>query len=237
MTSSYTLYSRDTSPAVINLWDVVHIFEYATSRFAAIREALDKSYVPRTPHFWERFVQHLVWEGNHFVFPFINMCATNNTPPCLPEYLDQIVKMLTSWQIRALDNPGLFQEFVTHRFDISGDLMAQYWTVTIYQYSWWKDRIDLLPLEMPSRIPLDEVLELYHTHIQQTTAAHMLLPNIWRHALGPNPLLNNLQVIRDNLEQFGTTLQDWLAGRWTTEDWRWKTWPGLKVRLTTFMML
>ncbi|KAG1777150.1 hypothetical protein EV702DRAFT_1045542 [Suillus placidus] len=70
---------------------------------------------------------------------------------------------------------------------------------------------DPLPFEMPSRIPLDEVLELYHTHIQQTAAAHMLLPDIWRHASGPDPLLNNLRVIQDNLEQFGTTLQDWLA--------------------------
>ncbi|KAG1778653.1 hypothetical protein EV702DRAFT_1196166 [Suillus placidus] len=226
MTSSYMLYSRDTSPAVMNLWDTVHIFEYATSRFATIQEALDKSYVPRTPHFQERFVQHLIWEGDRFVFPFINMCATNNTPPCLPEYLNQIVKMLTSWQIGVLDNPGLFQEFVTHRFDILGDLMARYRTVAIYQYGWWKDRIDLLLFEMPSRIPLDEVLELYHAHIQQTPAAHMLLPDIRRHASGPDPLVNNLRVIRDDLEQFGTTLQDWLArkmddGRLALEDMAW----------------
>ncbi|KAG2348642.1 hypothetical protein BDR05DRAFT_944714 [Suillus weaverae] len=100
------------------------------------------------------------------------MRVVNNTPPCLPEYLNQIVKMLTSWQIDALDNPGLFNKFATHRFNVPGDLM-------------------LLTNEQ--------------------TSAYMLLLDIRRQTAGPDPLLNNLQVIRDDLEQFRTKLQDWLV--------------------------
>lgn len=58
-----TLFIRDSSAPAISLWDAAHIFEYAASRFHAIRDALDKSLVPQTPHYKERFVQHLVWEG------------------------------------------------------------------------------------------------------------------------------------------------------------------------------
>lgn len=98
------------------------------------------------------------------------MCAISNTPPCLPEYLANIVKMLTNWQVGILDNPGLFNEFATHRVNLSGDLMVHHRHVDFYRYSWWKDRIDMIPFEMPSRISLDEVLELYHEHTQQTVS-------------------------------------------------------------------
>ncbi|KAG1840762.1 hypothetical protein F4604DRAFT_1939960 [Suillus subluteus] len=195
------------------LWDVANIFEYATSHFAAIRESLDKSRVSCTPHYREQFVQHLVWEADRFVFPFINMCAINNTQPCLPEYLKQIVKMLTSWQVGALDNPNLFHEFATHHFDTSGDLMVRYRNVQIYQYTWWKNRFDLMPFEVPDRITMREVLLLCNTHMQQTPAAHILMLDIHRHAVGPDPLLNNLRVIRDDLKDLGTKLEDWLADK------------------------
>ncbi|KAG1837169.1 hypothetical protein DFJ58DRAFT_846602 [Suillus subalutaceus] len=62
-----------------------------------------------------------------------------------------------------------------------------------------------------------EVLQLYLAHIQQTLmsadeqpTAYMLLPEICRHPGGPDPLLANLRVIRDDMEVFGTMLQRWL---------------------------
>ncbi|KAG1839663.1 hypothetical protein DFJ58DRAFT_733253 [Suillus subalutaceus] len=212
MTSpSFALTRQNLAQPVPTLWDVANIFEYATSRFAAIRESLDKSQVSRTPHYQERFVQHLVWEADRFVFPFINMYAINNTQPCLSEYLKQVVKMLTSWQMGALDNPSLFHKFSTHQFDTSGDLMVRYRNLWIHQYTWWKDRFDLMPFEVPNRLTMHEVIQLYRTHMQQTPAAHILLPEIRRRAVGPDPLLNNLRVIRDDLEDLGTKLKDWLT--------------------------
>ncbi|KAG1837660.1 hypothetical protein F4604DRAFT_1942096 [Suillus subluteus] len=191
---SFALTQQNSAQPAPTLWDVANIFEYATSRFAVIRESLDKSRVSCTPHYRERFVQHLVWEADCFIFPFINMCAINNTQPCLLEYLKQIIKMLTSWQMGALDNPGLFHKFATHHFDTSGNLMVRYWNVPDWLTMW-------------------EVLLLCNTHMQQMPVAHILMLDIRRHAAGPDPLLNNLQVIRDDLKDLGTKLEDWLADK------------------------
>ena len=43
----------------------------------------------------------------------------------------------------------------------------------------------------------------------------MLLPDIWSHAGGPDPLLNNLQVIQEDLRELGTQLQGWLEEKMT----------------------
>lgn len=102
-----------------------------------------------------------------FVFPFINICATSNTSPALPEYLNDVVKMLTEWQLGILDDEGLFQTFSTSRADLAGDLMSRYRVVATFQYCWWKDRFDIIPFEMPHRITLEEVQELYRGHAAQ----------------------------------------------------------------------
>ncbi|KAG2030311.1 hypothetical protein BDR03DRAFT_987171 [Suillus americanus] len=139
------------------------------------------------------------------------MCAINNMQPCLSEYLKQVVQMLTRWQMGALDNPGLFHKFSMHQFDTSGDLMVQYRNLQIHQYTWWKDWFDLMPFEVPNQLTMHEVIQLYCTHMQQTPAAHILLPEICRCAVGPDPLLNNVWIIRDDLEDLGTKLEDWLT--------------------------
>jgi hypothetical protein len=92
-----------------------------------------------------------------FVFPFINICATSNTSPALPEYLNDVVKMLTEWQVGLSDDEGLFHTFSTNQPDIAGDLMSRYWVISTFAYSWWKDRFDSIPFEMPHRITLEEV--------------------------------------------------------------------------------
>jgi hypothetical protein len=69
--------------------------------------------------------------------------------------------MLTEWQVGLLDDEGLFHTFSTNRSDIAGDLMSRYRVVSTFAYSWWKDRFDLIPFEMPHRITLEEVQELY----------------------------------------------------------------------------
>lgn len=41
----------------------------------------------------------------------------------------------------------------------------------------------------------------------------MLLPDIRSHAGGPDPLLNNLRVIQEDLRELGTQLQGWLEDK------------------------
>jgi hypothetical protein len=94
------------------------------------------------------------------VFLLINICATGNVSPCLLEYLNDVVKMLTEWQVGLLNDDGLFEKFQSREFEISGDLMARYWIVTSFEYCWWKDRFDLMPFQMPERLTLNEVKDM-----------------------------------------------------------------------------
>lgn len=211
MSFDQLIYMNNSVPIVISLWDVSNVFEYATCRFAAIRSALDKSQVSRTIAFRSRFVQHMVWEAERFVFPFINICAISNTSPAMPEYLNDIVKMLTEWQLGLSDDDQLFRKFWTHNFDMAGDVMARYRVITVFRYSWWKDRFDLIPFDMPKRISFEEVRELYQDHMQQMPAGYLLMPDMSRHKGGPDPLLTNVRVIRDDLREFGTQLKALLS--------------------------
>ncbi|KAG2756764.1 hypothetical protein P692DRAFT_201800228 [Suillus brevipes Sb2] len=89
-------------PIVISIWDAANIFEYVTTRFTAIWMALEKSQVSKALVIRRKFVQHIIWEAEmssqKFVFPFINICTNSNTSPALPEYLNDVMKMLTEWQ-------------------------------------------------------------------------------------------------------------------------------------------
>ncbi|KAG1842958.1 hypothetical protein F4604DRAFT_1689652 [Suillus subluteus] len=172
------------------------------------------------------------------------MCAINNTQPCLSEYLKQVVKMLMSWQMGALDNPRLFHEFAMHQFDTSGDLMVCYTAVeTRVSAAFPRTRLArFLALKRPASpiiqerpsmsihlialtapipsasdvISIPSQVEIasphpYATDVDEQPATHILLPEICRHAMGPDPLLNNLWVIRDDLKDLGAKLKDWLA--------------------------
>jgi hypothetical protein len=68
----------------------------------------------------------------------------------------------------CVTHTSLFNIFVIYNFNTTSGLMARYQKVSMYQYTWCKDRFDLIPFEMPSWITLDEVLQLCRDHIQQT---------------------------------------------------------------------
>ncbi|KAG1725097.1 hypothetical protein EDB19DRAFT_1915215 [Suillus lakei] len=157
------------------------------------------------------FVRHLVWEAERFIFPFINLCATTNTSPALPEYLNDVVTMITQWQLGILDDDGLFQTFHMSRINMTGNLMARYQVITNYSYSWWKDWFDMLPWEMPNRITVEEVQELCQHHEQQLPAGYLLLVDRHKPKVGVNPLLTNLRTMRGDLEEFRTQLEALLA--------------------------
>jgi hypothetical protein len=42
-------------------------------------------------------------------------------------------------------------------------------------------------------------------------AGQLLLPDMRRHDTGPNPVLNNLRAVRDQMQDLGNVLEDWLA--------------------------
>ncbi|KAG2738704.1 hypothetical protein P692DRAFT_20882413 [Suillus brevipes Sb2] len=197
MPSSYPhlAYMHSSQPIILSLWDASQMFEYATSRYTTILAALEKSQVPRTLTFRRQFVRYLVWEAEKFVFPLINICATSNVSPCLPEYLNDVIKMLTEWHFQSSD------------FEISGDLMVQYQMVTSFEYCWWKDRFDLMPFQMPERLALDELKDMCMAHMAQLPAAYMMIPDSRKNKGGSDPLLTNLRVLRDDLEELGTHLQ------------------------------
>ncbi|KAG1765259.1 hypothetical protein EV702DRAFT_1051068 [Suillus placidus] len=67
-----------------------------------------------------------------------------------------------------------------------------------------------MPFEMPDRLSLEEVRELYQAHMEQMPARYLLLPDMSRHKGGSDPLLVNLCALRDDLEEFGDHLQTWL---------------------------
>jgi len=87
--------------------------------------------------------------------------------PCLPEYLNDVIKMLTEWQVGLLDDDRLFEKFQSSNFEISGDLMVRYRVVTSFEYCWWKDRFDLMPFQMPERLALDELKDMCMAHMAQ----------------------------------------------------------------------
>ncbi|KAG2740180.1 hypothetical protein P692DRAFT_20881166 [Suillus brevipes Sb2] len=207
------IYMHSSEPIIISIWDAANIFEYATTHFTAICMALKKSQVPKTLVFRRKFIPHIIWEAEKSVFPFINICATSNTSPALPEYLNDVVKMLTEWQVGLLDDEGLFHMFSTNGSDIAGDLMSWYQVVSTFAYSWWKDCFDLIPFEMPHHITLEEVQELYQAHASQMPSGYMLLQDVRRSAGmgGPDPLIVNLQGLRDDLEMLDNHLQSWLS--------------------------
>ncbi|KAG1875399.1 hypothetical protein DFJ58DRAFT_836037 [Suillus subalutaceus] len=103
-----------------------------------------------------------------------------------------IVKMLTEWQVGILDNDDLFCRFWTHNMNIPGDIMAC--------YRMWKDWFDLIPFEMPNHISLEKVKKLCMAHMDQM-----------RYKGGMDPLLTNLWVIKDDLQQLGMQLDSWLS--------------------------
>ncbi|KAG1809531.1 hypothetical protein EV424DRAFT_1542955 [Suillus variegatus] len=145
-------------------------------------------------------------ELTKFVFPFINLCATSSTALALLEYLNKVVKMIMGWQLGLLDNDNLFEKFATHGSDISSDLMSPYGGMHISNYGWWKDQFDVLGFEMLDQITLDELIELSQAHARQTVG-NMLLPDICSQRSGPNPLLNNLQTIWDDIQAFRIVLK------------------------------
>ncbi|KAG1841155.1 hypothetical protein C8R48DRAFT_781458 [Suillus tomentosus] len=193
------------------MWDVANIFEYVAAWFTAIRLSLDNKEVPRTSAFRKSFVRYLIWEAERFVFPFINICTTSNTCPALPDILSDIVNMLTGWQMALSDDDELFKKFATHNFNTSNNLMARYRAPANLDYHWWNNRFDLIPFAMPSRISLDEVMELRSCHDHEVGAGQLLLPDMHRHDTGPNPVLNNLRAVCNQMQDLGNALEDWLA--------------------------
>ncbi|KAG1896404.1 uncharacterized protein F5891DRAFT_1193219 [Suillus fuscotomentosus] len=94
------------------LWDAANVFEFATSRFAAIRRALGKSYMKHTPKVNQMLGRHIIWEAQIFVLPFVNICMGANMQPTLPFLLVQIVGLMGRQQVGLYHDEDIADAFL-----------------------------------------------------------------------------------------------------------------------------
>ncbi|KAG1875681.1 hypothetical protein F4604DRAFT_1924742 [Suillus subluteus] len=119
----------------------------------------------------------------------------------LPEYLNNIIIMLMSWQVGMLDDEDLFIKFSDYKVNMLSEshLLASYQIILVHQYSWWKDQFDVISFEMLHCISLDKLIELYWEHAKQ-------LMTIWTFAVHTG---SHMQA-RNDLQQFRMKLEEWL---------------------------
>ncbi|KAG1866109.1 hypothetical protein F4604DRAFT_1928111 [Suillus subluteus] len=187
--------------------DAINILEYATSRFAAIWIACDRSHVPRSPAYKASFVQHLQWEVYSFVFPYINICMVFNTHLTMTDLLHSILSRFSRLQTRNITSEQFYAEFFMHCFPHDPELRSTHRVVLKYAHDWWKDRFDTLGFALPS-LDVNEVLDMMADHFEQLPMGAMLLP-------GPavagqvegDPLLNQILAVKACVQHLGDSLE------------------------------
>ncbi|KAG1872207.1 hypothetical protein F4604DRAFT_1925812 [Suillus subluteus] len=190
--------------------DATNILEYATSRFAAIWIACDRSHVPRSPAYKASFVRHLQWEVDSFVFPYINICMVFNTHPTMTDLLRSILGRFSRLQTRNITGEQFYAEFFAHCSPHDPELRSTHRVVLKYAHDWWKDRFDTLGFALPS-LDVNEVLDMMADHFEQLPMGAMLLP-------GPavagqvegDPLFNQILAVKAHVQHLGDSLEKML---------------------------
>ncbi|KAG1868315.1 hypothetical protein DFJ58DRAFT_723571 [Suillus subalutaceus] len=187
--------------------DATNILEYATSRFATIWIACDRSHVPWSPAYIASFVWHLQWEADSSVFPYINICMVLNTHPTMTDLLRSIISRFTCLQTRNITSEQFYAEFFVHCSPHDPELRSTHRVVLKYAHDWWKDRFDTLGFTLPS-LDVNEVLDMMADHFEQLPMGAMLLP-------GPavagqvegDPLLNQILAVKARVQHLGNSLE------------------------------
>ncbi|KAG1836909.1 hypothetical protein F4604DRAFT_1942779 [Suillus subluteus] len=190
--------------------DATNILEYATSRFAAIWIACDRSHVPRSLAYKASFVRHLQWEVDSFVFPYINICMVFNTHPTMTDLLRSILGRFSRLQTRNITGEQFYAKFFAHRSPHDPELRSTHRVVLKYAHDWWKDRFDTLGFALPS-LDVNEVLDMMADHFEQLPMGAMLLP-------GPavagqvegDPLLNQILAVKARVQHLSNSLEKML---------------------------
>ncbi|KAG1884019.1 hypothetical protein F4604DRAFT_1919839 [Suillus subluteus] len=190
--------------------DATNILEYATSRFAAIWIACDRSHVPRSLAYKASFVRHLQWEVDSFVFPYINICMVFNTHLTMTDLLRSILGRFSRLQTRNITGKQFYAEFFMHCSPHDPELRSTHRVVLKYAHDWWKDRFDTLGFALPS-LDVNEVLDMMADHFEQLPMGAMLLP-------GPavagqvegDPLLNQILAVKACVQHLSDSLEKML---------------------------
>ncbi|KAG1844235.1 hypothetical protein F4604DRAFT_1937647 [Suillus subluteus] len=187
--------------------DATNILEYATSRFAAIWIACDRSHVPWSPAYKASFVWHLQWEVDSFVFPYINMCMVFNTHPTMTDLLRSILSRFSRLQTRNITGEQFYAKFFAHCSPHDPELRSTHRVVLKYAHDWWKDCFNTLGFALLS-LDVNEVLDMMADHFEQLPMGAMLLP-------GPavagqvegDPLLNKILAVKARIQHLGNSLE------------------------------
>ncbi|KAG1783200.1 hypothetical protein EV702DRAFT_1191632 [Suillus placidus] len=172
--------------------DATNLLEYATSRFAAIWIACDRSHVPQLPAYISSFVQRLQWEANTFVFPYTNICMVLNIHLTMPDLLRSIISRFARLQTGNTTGEQFFNEFFQYCSPHDPQLRSTHRVVTNYAHDWWKDRFDILGFALPS-LNVNEVIDMAIDHFEQLPLGAMLLPGpVVADRFDGAPLLNQI---------------------------------------------
>ncbi|KAG2085887.1 uncharacterized protein F5147DRAFT_781846 [Suillus discolor] len=191
-----------------SIWDAAHIFEYATSRFTAIHLAQLAEPNPSSSYKYS-FAQHLVWEVEHFVIPFVSMCAVMNINTSMPVYLSHVLIHITTFQTEHDNRRTLFERFRNCPHDESGDAACQYRVVPRYHHCWWTTAFHFQNIQMPLQFSVAEVKALAAAHFKQW--ASLLIPELITHPRKDDPLLQQLHALRTEVARLGLDLGQMLV--------------------------
>ncbi|KAG2039811.1 hypothetical protein BDR03DRAFT_1008805 [Suillus americanus] len=191
---------RQTLPksaaSAFSIWDAVNIFEYTTSRITTIHLAVLKDDIAHSNSYQHSFVRYMVWEAEHFVTPFVNMCAAMNISTTMLPYLSEVLLLITSFQTKLYNHSKFFATYeacphqpANHPIDIN-------WVVPNYKHAWWMYQFELLPFNMPPQILVSEVKMLVAVHFAQQPRMALMVPRPIAHARSDYPLMQQLQVLQ-----------------------------------------
>ncbi|KAG1841083.1 hypothetical protein C8R48DRAFT_779221 [Suillus tomentosus] len=213
MTDQYQMLHKSAA-SKFSIWDAAEIFEYATSRFTAIHIALMEDQTHHSSSYQHTFVRHIVWEAEHFVFPFVNICAAMNINTTLPVYLNEVLFLITSFQTEPhYDHKKLFAAFKACPHESANHPVDINRVVRDYRHAWWKHRFDLAPFDMPLRMSVATVKELVTDHFAQRPKMASMVPRSTTHTRSDDPLLQQLQVLRAEVSHLGMELSRLLVAK------------------------
>ncbi|KAG1798399.1 hypothetical protein EV424DRAFT_1546254 [Suillus variegatus] len=206
MTDHYQMLHKSAADK-FSIWDAAEIFEYATSRFTIIHIELLKDKNHHSSLYQNAFVRHIIWEAEHFVFPFINICAAMNINMTLPAYLNEIIFLITSFQTEPhLDFEKLYAAFKACPHESAAHPVNINRVVLDYHHAWWKYKFDLALFQMPLRMSVAMVKELVTGHFAQRPKMASMVPSPITHTRSDDPLLQQLQVLQPEVSHLGMEL-------------------------------
>ncbi|KAG2089740.1 uncharacterized protein F5147DRAFT_780533 [Suillus discolor] len=195
-----------------SIWDAAHIFEYATSRFTTIH--LTQLAEPNPSGAYQYlFVQHLIWEAECFVIPFVSKCAVMNINTSMPVYLSNVLLHITYFQMEDRNHKSLFARLRDCPHNKDGKAVDQYRVVPRYCYCWWKTPFHFTAMQMPLQLSVAQVNELTADHFKQWPALGLLIPEPITHPRMDDPLLQQLHVLQTEVAWLGLDLGHMLVSK------------------------